>query len=608
MNIIVSAVIFSMSFALSRMGMYAASGILLMAAAVIFASYYCIKDGRRINPPAVFSISWLGGIGISCLKLSYLETDWETLTWISLFAAYAAFITGYRLAVNADSKIFEKTKNKSSLKSDAVSDSCDSSDDPPASAGSQHIICRQEKVCGEFNTYNEAHRRALYIMMNAIAVISLISLIAEVYILGYIPLFTTDTPHAYSYFHVSGLHYFTISCCLLPALGTLCLWGELMHEDFSPEEIKTEFESGAGRFDSKAGKCVRNLSAAQNQKAEKSEECPAIIKKVTGLNAGKKADIFICMSMGVLIPILLVSRYQLFFGILLAGYCILILNRMRFSIKLNVKSVLATGVICFIIVMLYVFITIERAHSVEYLNGIFEMKNERLPIFVSQPYIYIANNFDNFNCLVKELPEHTKGLRMCFPFIALTGLKFLKPELAAFPIYITKEELTTVTLIYDSYYDFGLIGVIVFCLIVGAAAAFTEGAVFGSTAASCTVSSNAACAVKTDIGCAVKTDIGCAVKTDIGCAAKTDIGCDTKMDADYEKGTAHTDMTAKNLQKESKSSVQTGEKNPFYILLYAEALIYMSLAFFTTWLSNPTTWFLFGVTVIGLLLARIIDR
>ena len=599
MNIIVSAVIFSMSFALSRMGMYAASGILLMAAAVIFASYYCIKDGRRINPPAVFSISWMGGIGISCLKLSYLETDWETLTWISLFAAYAAFITGYKLAVNANSKIFEKTKNKSSLKSDAVPDSCDGSD-YPASAVSQHIICRQKKASGEFYTYNEAHRRALYIMMNAIAVISLISLIAEVYILGYIPLFTTDTPHAYSYFHVSGLHYFTISCCLLPALGTLCLWEELMHEDFSPEEIKTEFESGVGKFDSKAGKCVRNLSAAQNQKAEKSEECPAIIKKVTGLNAGKKADIFICMSMGVLIPILLVSRYQLFFGILLAGYCILILNRMRFSIKLNIRSVLAAGVVCFILVMLYVFITIERAHSVEYLNGIFEMKNERLPIFVSQPYIYIANNFDNFNCLVKELPEHTKGLRMCFPFIALTGLKFLKPELAAFPIYITKEELTTVTLIYDSYYDFGLIGVIVFCLIVGAAAAFTEGAVFGSTAASCTASSDADSAAKTDIGCAAKTDIGCAVKTDIGCATKTD--------ADHEKGTAHNDMTAKNLQKESKSSVQTGEKNPFYILLYAEALIYMSLAFFTTWLSNPTTWFLFGVTVIGLLLARIIDR
>ena len=591
MNIIVSAVIFSMSFALSRMGMYAASGILLMAAAVIFASYYCIKDGRRINPPAVFSISWMGGIGISCLKLSYLETDWETLTWISLFAAYAAFITGYKLAVNANSKIFEKTKNKSSLKSDAVPDSCDGSD-YPASAVSQHIICRQKKASGEFYTYNEAHRRALYIMMNAIAVISLISLIAEVYILGYIPLFTTDTPHAYSYFHVSGLHYFTISCCLLPALGTLCLWEELMHEDFSPEEIKTEFESGVGKFDSKAGKCVRNLSAAQNQKAEKSEECPAIIKKVTGLNAGKKADIFICMSIGVLIPILLVSRYQLFFGILLAGYCILILNRMRFSIKLNIRSVLAAGVVCFILVMLYVFITIERAHSVEYLNGIFEMKNVRLPIFVSQPYIYIANNFDNFNCLVKELPEHTKGLRMCFPFIALTGLKFLKPELAAFPIYITKEELTTVTLIYDSYYDFGLIGVIVFCLIVGAAAAFIEWAVFDSTVSSCTASS----------------DADSAAKTDIGCVAKTDASCAAKMDADYEKRTAHTDMTAKNLQKESKSSVQTGEKNPFYILLYAEALIYMSLAFFTTWLSNPTTWFLFGVTVIGLLLARIIDR
>ena len=89
MEIIVLAVVYSISFALSRMSMYAASGMLLMAAAIILASYYCIRYGRRINPPAVFSISWLGGIGVACFKLSYLETDWETLTWIAFFAAYA---------------------------------------------------------------------------------------------------------------------------------------------------------------------------------------------------------------------------------------------------------------------------------------------------------------------------------------------------------------------------------------------------------------------------------------------------------------------------------------------------------------------------------------
>ena len=441
MEIIVLAVVYSISFALSRMSMYAASGILLMAAAIILASYYCIRYGRRINPPAVFSISWLGGIGVACLKLSYLETDWETLTWIAFFAAYAAFMIGYKLAAGR----LEARYTSSVHKATAV---------------------RKDKD-------------AEYIMMNAIAAVSVISLITEAHILGFIPLFTTDTPHAYSYFHVSGLHYFTISCCMLPALGTLCMRKELLRGS---------------------------------------------------LNALKLADILICTGLGLLIPIMLVSRYQLFFGILLAGFSLLVLNGMRISIKLNIKTAAAVVLGLLVLIILYVFITIERAHSVEYLNGIFEMKYKEMPIFISQPYIYIANNFDNFNCLVKELPAFTHGLRMCFPVIALTGLKFLRPELAAFPIYVTKEELTTVTLIYDSYYDFGMVGVIVFCLVVGAAAAAIENAALGN------------------------------------------------------------------------------REKPFGVLLYAEVMIYLSLAFFTTWLSNPTTWFLFGVTVIGMLLARIIDR
>ena len=37
---------------------------------------------------------------------------------------------------------------------------------------------------------------------------------------GYIPLFNS-APHAYSYFHISGVHYFTISCILIPALTVL---------------------------------------------------------------------------------------------------------------------------------------------------------------------------------------------------------------------------------------------------------------------------------------------------------------------------------------------------------------------------------------------------
>ena len=40
-------------------------------------------------------------------------------------------------------------------------------------------------------------------------------------------------------------------------------------------------------------------------------------------------------------------------------------------------------------------------------------------------------------------------MRSLFPLWALTGLKFVMPSLADYPILVNKEELTTVTLFYD---------------------------------------------------------------------------------------------------------------------------------------------------------------
>ena len=116
-------------------------------------------------------------------------------------------------------------------------------------------------------------------------------------------------------------------------------------------------------------------------------------------------------------------------------------------------------------------LTVARNHDVAYLNGIFEMKNAETPLFVSQPYIYVANNYEYFNCLVRDLTQHSYGLLMLFPVLALTGLKFVFPQLTSWPMFITKAELTTITLFYDAYYDFGLIGVFLFGLILGAVCA-----------------------------------------------------------------------------------------------------------------------------------------
>lgn len=135
-----------------------------------------------------------------------------------------------------------------------------------------------------------------------------------------------------------------------------------------------------------------------------------------------------------------------------------------------------------------------------------------MPIFITQPYIYVANNYENFNCMVQQLTVHSHGVRMLFPFFALTGLKFVFPQVISTPLFITKEELTTLTVFYDAYYDFGVIGIIIFAFLLG--------------------------------------------------------------------------IVAIQLTRWVRKS-----KNPVTYLFYGQIAIYLGLSFFTTWFSNPTTWF-----------------
>ena len=126
---------------------------------------------------------------------------------------------------------------------------------------------------------------------------------------------------------------------------------------------------------------------------------------------------------------------------------------------------------------------------------------------------------------MEALENHSYGLRMLFPFFALTGLKFAYPALVDFPIYVTKTELTTVTLFYDAFYDFGILGIAAFSTLLG-----------------------------------------------ILCA---------KLEAIVENA-----------------------KNPVIYVIYGQLAIYMLFSFFTTWFSNPTTWFYLALSLMIAWIAR----
>ena len=359
---------FFVSYIASLAKWYYASGIILIVEAVYLYVHWVRESGSFVELRALFTLAWVGGQGISCLKLSTLQDTWSYITWLSFFVIYIAFGIGYewgRKYSRVEGKEPEKNKKK-------------------------------------------ADRLFRCIML--LLVVSAGCFVIEIIRIGYIPVFS-DEPYSYSYFRMSALHYLhycAISCILIP--GLTVLWKKIDSEE-------SKWRNGA---------------------------------------------IIIANIVAFAVPFLYVSRFQFLFEIGVAAVIYILVNKnMRKS-----TLVLLGLVVC----AAYVVITLSQKRDAIYLNNVFKMKYTHMPVFLTQPYIYIANNYDNFDCLVKNLPKFSYGLRMLFPFVSLTGLKFVMPNMVPATVYLTSTELTTFTMFYDAYYDFGVIGVFVIALLIGVVA------------------------------------------------------------------------------------------------------------------------------------------
>lgn len=439
-----------MSFVLGEAGLSAPSGLcLIFAAAFLYLSEYR-RTASLMNLRGLLALGLLGGEGIARFQLSRLSTDWTLETWLSFYLFYLIFDLSAQLADHTGAIRSGDDADRSA--------SCNVVPEDPRASTASVDVRDVGGVPGRSATGESAGadlRFFRYAILGLLG-ISWVAFLFEARRLGFVPLFTVDTPHAYSYFHVKGVHYFTTLAVLTPAVSMLYLSARRTH--------------------------------------------------------GLRPDVLALL--GLLLPIILtilmVSRFQFMISVILAVFVAMLSGR-RYKLW-QLLLLLA------LMIAAYVFITIERAHSVEYLNGIFEMKDPSTPIFITQPYMYIANNYDNFNVMTRELTVHAHGLRMLYPFVTLSGIKFFIPSLAqGFPLFVTKEELTTVTMLYDAWYDFGLSGIAVFALVLGL--------VSGRVTRTC-----------------------------------------------------------------------RKDQNPFSVLLYAQLAFYYLVSFFTTWFSNPATWFYLGIS------------
>ena len=359
---------FFVSYIASLAKWYYASGIILIVEAVYLYVHWVRESGSFVELRALFTLAWVGGQGISCLKLSTLQDTWSYITWLSFFVIYIAFGIGYEWGR------------------------------------------KYSRVEGKEHDKNKKKADRLFRCIMLLLVVSAGCFVIEIIRIGYIPVFS-DEPYSYSYFRMSALHYLhycAISCILIP--GLTVLWKKIDSEE-------SKWRNGA---------------------------------------------IIIANIVAFAVPFLYVSRFQFLFEIGVAAVIYILVNKnMRKS-----TLVLLGLVVC----AAYVVITLSQKRDAIYLNNVFKMKYTHMPVFLTQPYIYIANNYDNFDCLVKNLPKFSYGLRMLFPFVSLTGLKFVMPNLVPATVYLTSTELTTFTMFYDAYYDFGVIGVFVIALLIGVVA------------------------------------------------------------------------------------------------------------------------------------------
>lgn len=364
---------------LERSGFFVAAGCVLLIAAALMSIYFYCLDQSLVSFRFLLSLFWTAGEGLAVMQLSRLQSSWTIQTWLSFSGFYLLFLAGYEIMEVRYKKRIGDRSNEVFLKT-------------------------------------ERKNQKLFTCIRVVSLVTFVTFIAEACILGYVPLFSSET-HAYDHFHISGVHYFTVSCMFTHSLTLIYL-----------------------------------LKYRQ---------------KGTPLGKSKVIQLIVYNVLSASIPILSVSKFQF---ILTLALPMLIFLLMRPNVNKK-KLFAAFAAIAVVVIAAAVFMTIRRNYEPGYLNSIFQMKDENMPLFAQYAYMYIANNYSNFNCLTQALAQgtitHAYGLKQLFPVFALTGMKFVFPSLVAFEMPVTITELNTLTLIYDAYYDFGLIGVLLFGLMLG---------------------------------------------------------------------------------------------------------------------------------------------
>lgn len=394
-------------------------------------------ENRIINVISIFTIGFLLPFIISFLKLSKLSSDYDIRTIILVIGSYLSFYFGAKY-VGAHSTTVRLWR----VRPNNVGAASRRSRKQNASPTNK----KKEAKCFPYNI------TCIKIII-FIGIISFVSFLIEFMILKFIPLLSLGTPHAYSTFHVFGLHYITTLFFMMPAMAVLNYYVERGSQHHGAPLASSPVRGKRGSHSSPL--------------------------------ASSLVLIFVSFAYAILMSLLLVSRALLIMTVVLAGIAYLVMigkptkavgaHRVRpYGRGLTVGTIhwivphpyIIFVAVFVVFVLLYIVITYFRSHSVEYLNGIFEMK-ENTPIFITQPYMYLTQGFENLNYLVINNERLTFGRRTLNPLFSLLRTKVYFPLVTEAPFYQIKLELTSKPIIYDLYYDFSFLGTCIIMFFIG---------------------------------------------------------------------------------------------------------------------------------------------
>lgn len=319
-----------------------------------------LKKRNIFDIDIIFIIVWLSSLILSLLKLHPIQIEWSLKAWFAFMATYASYFVG--------------------------------------------------SLCGKINYRPKKYSfvmsaKNIELAINIAVILVIVPFTIEVMHSG-IPAFSSSMS-AYMDFSLPIIHYFTVSCVLIPPLVIYYL-------------------------------------------------CKFKVSKL-------KLCVYFCwIVVSICIPILIVSRQLIILSI--------VISVLTYYYAVNrtpkLKNVVMLGIS---FVVFWIFISSLRNQDENYLNANFEYNLFKidLPLSIKNIYSYVAWNFDNFNHNINYI-DFKYGRKFIEPFLSFFGArKFLPSDFFSSTLVNIYPTYTTVPITYTGYQDFGLLGVVIYMIFIG---------------------------------------------------------------------------------------------------------------------------------------------